>query len=216
MVGDPNTGFLVGQSQTFPDGTVKYSEYRIGGTSLSCPLFAGVVAVADQVHGGSLGFLNPQLYSLAGTSAFRDVNHGRKVTDGVVRVDYVNGFDAKDGTDHVAAHAEPDRHDLHPQGLRRRHRRRQPQRRELLHRGRGRADAPLTPTASGTGAPGQRTAACVTTRIAPHGLSRSGRGTPTTATRSPRCSVRAGAPVRTKRRFAVCRTTHWGRSPSIT
>ena len=37
MVGDPNTGFLVGQSQTFPDGTVKYSEYRIGGTSLSSP-----------------------------------------------------------------------------------------------------------------------------------------------------------------------------------
>ena len=59
MVGDPNTGFLVGQSQTFPDGTVRYSEYRIGGTSLSCPLFAGVVAVTNQLHGGPLGFLNP-------------------------------------------------------------------------------------------------------------------------------------------------------------
>ncbi len=98
MVGDPNTGFLVGQSQTFPDGSIKYSEYRIGGTSLSSPLFAGVVAVADQVHRGSLGFLNPKLYSLAGSAAFRDVNHGRKVTDAVVRVDYANGFDDSDGT----------------------------------------------------------------------------------------------------------------------
>jgi subtilase family serine protease len=98
MVGDPNTGFLVGQSQSFPDGSIKYSEYRIGGTSLSSPLFAGVVAVADQVHGGALGFLNPKLYKLAGTNAFRDVDHGRAVTDAVVRVDYVNGLDASDGT----------------------------------------------------------------------------------------------------------------------
>jgi subtilase family serine protease len=97
MLGDPSTGFLVGQSQTFPDGSVKYSEYRIGGTSLSCPLFAGVTAVTNQLHGGALGFLNPRLYSLAGSSAFRDVDHSRTVTDGVVRVDYVNGVDSKDG-----------------------------------------------------------------------------------------------------------------------
>ena len=97
MLGDPNTGFLVGQSQSFPDGSVRYSEYRIGGTSLSSPLFAGVVAVADQVHGGTLGFLNPKIYSLAGSAAFRDVNHGRSVTDGVVRVDFVNGYNATGG-----------------------------------------------------------------------------------------------------------------------
>jgi subtilase family serine protease len=97
MVGDPNTGFLVGQSQSFPDRSIRYSEYRIGGTSLSSPLFAGVVAVADQVNGDSLGFLNPKIYKLAGSSAFRDVNHGQAVTDGVVRVDFVNGYDATDG-----------------------------------------------------------------------------------------------------------------------
>ncbi len=97
MVGDPNTGFLVGQSQTFPNGSVRYSEYRIGGTSLSSPLFAGVVAVSDQAKGGSLGFLNPKIYSLSGTSAFRDVNHGQAVTDGVVRVDFVNGYSEAGG-----------------------------------------------------------------------------------------------------------------------
>jgi len=97
MVADPSTGFLIGQSQSFPDGSVRYSEYRIGGTSLSSPLFAGVVAVADQVHGGTLGFLNPKIYSLSGSSAFRDVGHGRAVTDGVVRVDFANGLNATDG-----------------------------------------------------------------------------------------------------------------------
>jgi subtilase family serine protease len=43
--GDPTTGMLVGETQAFPDG-VRYGEYRIGGTSLSSPLFAGVQALA--------------------------------------------------------------------------------------------------------------------------------------------------------------------------
>jgi subtilase family serine protease len=98
MVGDPNTGMLVGQSQTFPDGSIRYDEYRLGGTSLSSPLLAGVVALAGQTCGSSVGFLNPVLYGAAGSSAFRDVNHGRAVTDGVVRVDFLNGFDATGGT----------------------------------------------------------------------------------------------------------------------
>jgi subtilase family serine protease len=99
MVGDPSTGFLVGQRQSFPDKSIRYSEYRIGGTSLSAPLFAGTVAVASQVAQGKLGFLNPALYgSIYGTSAVRDVNHGRAVTDAVVRIDFNNGLNADDGT----------------------------------------------------------------------------------------------------------------------
>jgi subtilase family serine protease len=38
--------------------------YDVGGTSEAAPLFAGVVAVADQVAGTSLGYLNPSLYTL--------------------------------------------------------------------------------------------------------------------------------------------------------
>lgn len=62
MDADPPTGMLIGQSQTFPGGSIKYSEFRIGGTSLASPLLAGVVAVGDQATGGSLGFLNRRLY----------------------------------------------------------------------------------------------------------------------------------------------------------
>ncbi|WP_395727481.1 protease pro-enzyme activation domain-containing protein [Nakamurella sp.] len=103
MDADPQTGMLIGQSQTFPDGSVKYSEYRIGGTSLASPLFAGVVAVGNQATGGSLGFLNPRLYRKASASLLRDVTTAcpatpqQCVTDGVVRVNYVNGFDASAG-----------------------------------------------------------------------------------------------------------------------
>jgi len=38
--------------------------YSIGGTSLSCPQWAGIVAIADQLNGKPLGFINPALYKL--------------------------------------------------------------------------------------------------------------------------------------------------------
>jgi subtilase family serine protease len=72
-VGDPTTGFLVGETQAFPSGTPRYAEYRIGGTSLSCPVFAAIMALADQAKGIHHGFANPLLYSLAGSAAFRDI-----------------------------------------------------------------------------------------------------------------------------------------------
>src|SRR5207302_9886633 len=67
---DPNTGYLIGETQTFPDGSVKYSEYRIGGTSLSSPIMAGIMALADQAAGHPHGFANPVFYSLAGSASF--------------------------------------------------------------------------------------------------------------------------------------------------
>jgi subtilase family serine protease len=95
-VGDPNTGMLVGETQTFPNGSVRYSEYRIGGTSLSCPLMAGIMALADQRAGAAHGFANAALYDLAGTGAVRDVVDPA-TTMAVVRVNYVNDVNARDG-----------------------------------------------------------------------------------------------------------------------
>jgi subtilase family serine protease len=94
-VGDPNTGFLVGETQTFPDGTVKYSEYRIGGTSLASPVFAGIMAIADQAAGHRHGFANPALYRLYDSSALYDPKPVPGM--GVVRVDYANSVDASEG-----------------------------------------------------------------------------------------------------------------------
>jgi subtilase family serine protease len=95
MLGDPSTGMLIGVTQTFPEG-VKYDEYRIGGTSLASPLFAGMMALADDVSGVHHGFINPTLYQrLAGSQAITDIEH---VKGAVIRIDYVNGADAADGT----------------------------------------------------------------------------------------------------------------------
>jgi len=96
-IADPNTGYLIGETQTFPDGTAKYSEYRIGGTSLSSPIVAGIMALANQAAGHSLGFANPLLYRLAGSSSFTDVT-SPSATVAMVRVDYVNGVNASNGT----------------------------------------------------------------------------------------------------------------------
>ncbi|MFF7411301.1 S53 family peptidase [Streptomyces lydicus] len=101
-VADPNTGFLVGQTQTLPDGKLGYDEYRIGGTSLAAPVIAGVQALAQQArHGIAIGFANPAIYQRYGTSAYHDVTDhplgaGRDLA--VVRVDFVNGADSSKGT----------------------------------------------------------------------------------------------------------------------
>jgi subtilase family serine protease len=73
MDGDPSTGFLVGQTQTFPDGSTRYSQYPIGGTSVASPLFAGYMALADQAAGFHHGFVNPALYRLYERRPLRDV-----------------------------------------------------------------------------------------------------------------------------------------------
>lgn len=92
---DPTTGMLVGETQTFPDGKY-YDEYRIGGTSLASPLFAGMTALKLQNGGGAgLGLLNPTIYSSAG-KAFTDVS-GPGADAGNVRVDYANGVDGSNG-----------------------------------------------------------------------------------------------------------------------
>ncbi|WP_329116390.1 S53 family peptidase [Streptomyces sp. NBC_01465] len=100
-VADPNTGFLVGQTQTLPDGTLGYDQYRIGGTSLAAPVIAGVQALAQQArHGIPIGFANPGIYSRYGTGLYHDVTDhplGQGQGLGVVRNDFANGVDASGG-----------------------------------------------------------------------------------------------------------------------
>ena len=95
-LGDPQTGYLIGQTQTFPDGTARYSEYRIGGTSLSSPILAGIMALADQAKGSPHGFANPRFYALNGSAALHDVVSPAS-TVAVVRVNFNNSVDASAG-----------------------------------------------------------------------------------------------------------------------
>lgn len=118
---DPNTGLLVGQTQTFSDGTY-YDEYRIGGTSVAAPLTAGIAAVANQVAGGPLGFLNPRIYGAyaSGQPAFYDVDQadafGTSLTGplpAVVRVNYANSQNASAGLTYFLRTEEEPNQTLH-------------------------------------------------------------------------------------------------------
>jgi subtilase family serine protease len=71
MVADSTTGLAIGLTEHFADGTDHYGEFRIGGTSLSCPLFSALVALAVGKAGHGLGLINPTLYAKAGTAAGR-------------------------------------------------------------------------------------------------------------------------------------------------
>lgn len=107
MLGDPNSGFLMGQTQdhsayknlggnTLPGDDTHYSEYRIGGTSLSSPLFAGMMALADQAAGKPHGFANPALYAARTADAFRDITApASKVA--VIRTNFTNSTNAEGG-----------------------------------------------------------------------------------------------------------------------
>ncbi|MFI2199662.1 protease pro-enzyme activation domain-containing protein [Streptomyces sp. NPDC020192] len=98
-IADPNTGFLVGQTQTFADGSQQYSEYRIGGTSLAAPTIAAIQALAEEARGGkAIGFANPEIYSKYGKGVFHDVTDNPTGSDlAVARVDFANGLDASGG-----------------------------------------------------------------------------------------------------------------------
>ncbi|MDP5227195.1 MULTISPECIES: S53 family peptidase [Arthrobacter] len=82
--------------------------YIVGGTSAASPMFAGIVAIADQYAGKNLGQINPALYRLANdpalsTSLF-DVADGDNVQAG----SGIPGYSAGTGWDAVTGLGTPD------------------------------------------------------------------------------------------------------------
>jgi kumamolisin len=61
---DPATGYIVRV-----DGKIMV----IGGTSAVAPLWAGLIALANQQNGKPAGFINPLIYAAKAKSAFRDI-----------------------------------------------------------------------------------------------------------------------------------------------
>jgi subtilase family serine protease len=89
--------------------------YDIGGTSLSTPQWAGLVAIADQLNGGGLGLLNPYLYAIASdpakyANAFFDVTVGNNQA-----FPSVPGYPATPGWDPVTGLGTPNAANLIPQ-----------------------------------------------------------------------------------------------------
>ena len=87
--------------------------YVVGGTSSGAPQWAGLVALADQIAGHNLGFINPALYRLANNPAkyaadFYDVTRGNNGGGGLP------GYDASKGWDAVTGLGTPDAAKLIP------------------------------------------------------------------------------------------------------
>ena len=64
---DPATGYIV---------RVDGKTFVIGGTSAVAPLWAGLIAVANQQNGKSAGFIQPAIYAAKAKAAFRDIVKG--------------------------------------------------------------------------------------------------------------------------------------------
>jgi subtilase family serine protease len=106
-VGDPYTGFYYGQTV----GGV-FGIDTIGGTSLSCPLFAGIQALASQHRRVAIGFASPLLYAL-GDDVFRDVTPHSPIHYASVSGGYLGTFDqdsslaTREGYDNVTGLGTP-------------------------------------------------------------------------------------------------------------
>jgi subtilase family serine protease len=98
MDADPATGELIGEYQTFPNGSY-YDTYRLGGTSLASPLFAGLLANAIQAHNGKpFGLVNSALYDMHGdAAAIHDIVPPASTPLIQFRGDYANTIDASNG-----------------------------------------------------------------------------------------------------------------------
>jgi subtilase family serine protease len=88
--------------------------YDIGGTSLSCPQWAGLVAIAAQIAGHGLGPINTALYDLASNPAtyaadFYDVTVGNNQAD-----PSVPGYNATPGWDPITGLGTPNAANLVP------------------------------------------------------------------------------------------------------
>ncbi|MFE9448042.1 protease pro-enzyme activation domain-containing protein [Streptomyces sp. NPDC006739] len=90
--GDPDTGMLTGYTESTGNGRPgPYRTVPNAGTSLACPLVAGLVADAQQGRRSAFGFIDPLLYHLAGTRAFHDALPVTASTPGQDRGAYVAG-----------------------------------------------------------------------------------------------------------------------------
>ena len=82
--------------------------YDIGGTSLACPQWAGLVAIADQLNGGGLGLINPALYKIGANPARYAADFFDVATGNTNQGDpSIPGFPSTTGWDAVTGRGTP-------------------------------------------------------------------------------------------------------------
>jgi subtilase family serine protease len=110
---NPSTGFPVVTSNTGGGYTISGH----GGTSASAPLWAGIIALADQYAKRRLGFVNPAIYQIARSThyhqAFHDITAGPANT-AEFPTGTITGYRASPGWDPVTGWGSPNAEVLVP------------------------------------------------------------------------------------------------------
>jgi len=87
-----------------------------GGTSASAPIWAALIALADQYAGRHLGFVNPVIYQIARSpsyhQAFHDITLGNNTAQFPPKT--ITGYQAAPGWDPVTGWGSPDAQVLIP------------------------------------------------------------------------------------------------------
>jgi kumamolisin len=85
---DPATGYQI---------RIDGQNMVIGGTSAVAPLWAGLIALANQQNGTSAGFIQPFIYNAKGPAAFNDITQGTNYSGTPVGFKAGPGWDACTG-----------------------------------------------------------------------------------------------------------------------
>jgi subtilase family serine protease len=109
---DPDTGMALAIS----DGSQGHIFIGAGGTSAAAPLWAAVIALADQYAGRPLGFVNPAIYQIGRGASYHQAFHD--VTTGTNTVTFpaqtITGYQATPGWDPVTGWGSPNAQALVP------------------------------------------------------------------------------------------------------
>jgi subtilase family serine protease len=111
---DPGTGMAIAISE----GGQRYVLQGAGGTSAAAPLWAGVIALADQYAGRPLGFVNPAVYRIGASPAyhhaFHDITTGSNTVNDAALGITITGYSAAPGWDPVTGWGSPNAQALVP------------------------------------------------------------------------------------------------------
>jgi subtilase family serine protease len=109
----PHTGMAV----VTATGSDSYTITASGGTSASAPMWAALVALADQYAGHRLGFVNAALYRIGHGALYHKAFHDITAGDNTVRFPSrtITGYHAAPGWDAVTGWGSPDGAVLVPQ-----------------------------------------------------------------------------------------------------
>ena len=114
VAADANPHF--GMVLVISEGAGKYMIRNSGGTSAAAPLWAGLIALADQYAGRHLGFVNPAIYRIAQSPAYHRAFHD--ITSGNNTAQFppvtITGYNAGPGWDPVTGWGTPDAANLIP------------------------------------------------------------------------------------------------------